>query len=74
MARKTDAALAEKILPPHQRGCDYCAKGSIGTVNGISHCREHAWDAMDGRKTKVVSIGAKADSEVVDKKLQSCGS
>ena len=54
--------------------CAYCGKTSVGSVGGIWHCGEHSRDAMDGKKTKVISIGTKTDPEVVDKKLQSCGS
>jgi hypothetical protein len=54
--------------------CAYCGKPSQGAVNGIHACGAHWSDAMEGKKTKVVSIGSKADPEVVDKKLQSCGS
>jgi ribosomal protein L37AE/L43A len=59
---------------PTGKVCAYCGKNSVGSVGGIWHCAEHSRDAMDGKKTKVVSIGSKADPEVVDKKLQSCGS
>ena len=48
MARKNSVAKLEERKPPHERPCDYCGAGSIGTVNGRAHCREHAWSAMDG--------------------------
>lgn len=49
MARKNEAVLEEKkVIPPHQRPCDYCGGHSVGTVAGRSHCRDHAWQAMDG--------------------------
>lgn len=54
--------------------CAYCGGVAVGKVNGIDHCRADADKAMAGEKTKVISIGTKADPEVVDKKLQSCGS
>lgn len=55
---------------PTGRVCGYCGKSAVGKANGIHHCREHAYDALEGKKTKVVEI----NSSVIDKKLQSCGS
>ena len=52
------------------RVCGYCGETAVGKANGIHHCREHAYDALEGKKTKVVEI----NSATVDKKLQSCGS
>lgn len=59
---------------PTGKVCAYCGKNSVGSVGGIWHCAEHSRDAMDGKKTKVVSIGSKPEPDFVDKKLQSCGS
>lgn len=55
---------------PKGKVCGYCGKEAVGKANGIHHCREHAYDALEGKKTKVVEI----NSGTVDKKLQSCGS
>jgi hypothetical protein len=59
---------------PGGKVCAYCGKNSVGSVGGIWHCDSHSRDAMEGKKTKVVSIGSKVDPDIVDKKLQSCGS
>lgn len=61
-----------QMSSPTGKVCAYCGKTSTSSTNGIWSCDEHSIDAMDGRKPKVVQIGTKAD--VVDKKLQSCGS
>lgn len=59
---------------PTGRVCAYCGKTAVGTIGGINHCRDHSYDAMDGKKTNVVQIGNKPAPAVRDKKLESCGS
>lgn len=56
---------------PAGRVCGYCGGAAVGKANGIHHCREHAYDALEGKRTKVVEIGAK--DQMVDKKLASAG-
>lgn len=54
--------------------CAYCGNESVGAVNGIYYCRAD-WDrALNMEKTNVVKIGTKPIEQVIDKKLQSCGS
>lgn len=52
MARKTDVAVLseKKVLPPHQRPCDYCGEPSEGAVNGRSACGRHFTHALDGAR------------------------
>ena len=41
------------------RLCGYCGRGSVGTVNGIPHCDEHATDAMDMKPRRMLGVVAK---------------
>ena len=41
------------------RLCGYCARGSVGTVNGIPHCDEHSTDAMDMKPRRMLGVVAK---------------
>lgn len=40
------------------RVCAYCAKPSVGSVNGRYHCAQHGELAMDGVAANVVNIKA----------------
>jgi ribosomal protein L37AE/L43A len=50
-----------QMRSPQGKVCAYCGKNSVGSVGGIWHCDDHWQDAMDGRKTKVVALGADGD-------------
>lgn len=52
--------------------CAYCGKNASASVNGIHACDADFHRALAGEKTKVVRIGTRP--EIVDKKLESCGS
>jgi hypothetical protein len=63
-----------QMSSPAGKVCAYCGGVAVGNVNGKHACAKD-WDrAMSNEKPKVVSIGSKPDLEIVDKKLQSCGS
>jgi hypothetical protein len=54
--------------------CAYCGAESIGSTNGKWYCRAHVDNALGNEKPKIVSIGSKPQEQVIDKKLESCGS
>jgi len=62
-----------RLDSPGGRVCAYCGKEAIGSTNGKWYCRADADKAMSNEKSNVVQIGNKP-SDVIDKKLQSCGS
>lgn len=60
-----------RLGSPSGKVCAYCGLYSVGMVNGIWHCSAHSLDAMDGKKTNVVTLNA---TVLRDKKLESAGS
>jgi hypothetical protein len=62
-----------QMSSPTGRVCAYCGKPASGQVNGKWACDADFDKALANEKTNVVQIGTK-QSDVVDKKLQSCGS
>jgi hypothetical protein len=59
LARSQDRA-ALKLIPPREeikrRACGYCSLNSIGSVNGIQHCRAHYQDAYEGKQRRMLGV------------------
>jgi hypothetical protein len=68
-----DVDLSQLMDVAGNKVCAYCGKPASGQVNGKWACDADFDKALANEKTNVVQIGTK-QSDVVDKKLQSCGS
>ena len=46
----------QAVAEVKRRACGYCSADSIGSVNGIQHCRAHYQDAYDERPRRMLGV------------------